>query len=335
MRVPTRFPIPLIGFCAKNIGTIQSAADGSFTFVFIPSATNTLVVTSISASAAAGDLTFSDMQTTLLGNTTNRVKIAKCCTDVQLSSRLSNFRVVCGGVSIANNVDFADVKGRIVCSPLIMPRAVIDDTAVGLLNSGVTNSTAYSYQQYVSGINNNGFAQASMSIPGSFEIRLDQMINKSVVLATRPVTPDGYRMRYCDGLSSSLGSGYNVIGASDLVGTVSGLTTSNNRNEGSDASGMMGWIVSGFGCPATTNCLDIVTSMNFEGQYEGQATAGALQPTGHSKHTTTSRGFNLETLLSMLPPSAATIASEAAIMGLQNLMGPVGRGFMNSIMKDL
>lgn len=252
-RVPSRFPIPTTAFLSEWSGTIQTDSSGNAAFIWLPSLTRTLNFGNSSSllTGAAGITSIS---------TANGWGIM---TDGNLAAKADSGRVVDAALLISNDIDFDNIKGTVLFTPFICPDVSLTQAQAAL---GVAGS--------VQALCSAG-AVASLSMPGSFEIDLDQLINQEVLLTTRPVDNSGTDFRTWSD-QSGIGNSWAFIGgaSTEVVGTVSGLGSTTSTYCGSNCKGLIGWWISVSGCPVSGTVLNLVGRVDAEGYQIGTPAAG-------------------------------------------------------------
>lgn len=304
-RIPSQFPFPTQTFHSCWSCAITTDSSGNFLFVWFPSPLTGLSMSNSSASITNPQGLYNIIH----------AGWQSCISEANMAGKAEMIRFVDAGLLISNNQTFETIQGYIVCTPFICTNV---GPTQGQLSQGAVSAGTGLFT---------GSASAGLSAPGSFKFDGDELINQEVLLTTRPVAPSAYEWRPVGQNNASIGNSWNYVGgdASELSGDVSGLAASDSLYQGTNCKGMVGWIVSGTGFPASTAVI------NLEGRYDIEASTAGQIASNNNMLTSSSRSIqstmSFETLTSHLggfesmSASVKPFINNAVQTGLKKLPG--------------
>jgi len=313
VRVPDRFPFPTVVEFAKNYATIGTDSNGNLGFVWLPSVSNCLYV-----AHGSTDPTIATDLANIATWTASTGKIYCQMLDGNLSTEFKEIRTVAAGIAFGNDIGFNNITGKIICSPFICPDLSVNQLAMS--NSLVANT--------IIGLLTDGASLgAALSSPGSFELSIDTLIDRTAMFTTRPIDPTGYRFHKTTGGNNSIGNGYDIIEGGEVYSNSTGLMNTGQGSFSSNSSGLIGWVFTVTGAPASTPVLNCQFITHVEGQANSVGTGNSLNPALY--HSPSPSG-NVESVLSMLPQAMAKMVSNEALMN--GIIG-AGKGFLSGLLR--
>lgn len=257
VKVPNYVPCETVTYKSEGVFGVTSNASGAISFLVTGSPTCSLLTTtgSVTQYGSTGINTYT-------GTTASLTEMA---TVAQLQTRFEALRVVSWGWRLRNNMNFANVQGRVIIAPILIPDWVIPgepvisqantDTALDTLLGGIINCLTGATT----------ITTSLMNLPGVMDMQLDQLINHDLQFAGRPSGPAAYSFRSCVNVSQSDGT-YFPIGPNDYITVAGGVVSNKNMaNTQALASDWCGYMVMVVGLPASTNCVDLECIYHYEG----------------------------------------------------------------------
>jgi len=264
-RVPDMYSYPTTTYHTEGTVTLQSNALGVASVLITPMPFNSMV-----------DMTTSSVYTTGMTRYAAGSNYA-AVTQFQIGSKLSNYRLVGGGVELRNLLPPTTATGRVIA--VNVPMSGSGPGIQALENFNVTN---YISNAHISGIGQVagssstdgtiGYSSSILSLPGAVEMTIQDLISSALAINFKPVSPRGFDIRNTKNI--------NVIGQTayaDVRQVVGSAATTVADNIGTLEP--YGWdciLLKFEGLPASTVCADLKYILHFEGTPALDVTSGGL-----------------------------------------------------------
>lgn len=297
-RVPSSFPTPSQCYMGEAESTITTNSSGNFTLYCFPNPSNTFMTGASGAGLATDQL--------VAGTKGNYYLVS----DANLTAKGEQYRTVDFGVLLQNDLSFSNVTGRVQCTPFICPDVWVTQSSM----TNFTDATAAATMM-------SGGALAGLSYPGSFEVSADQLIEKQILLTSHPADSRGTDWRNISNSVASMSASNAIVGGDyeEIYNSGTGVPVGTpGLFQSSNCKGMIGWIVTGTGFPASTAVLNVVVRVDAEVLVESNTTSNLFLPSG-MKSAQSSVSFDMiianlggwETIGRLIKPFAATGLSYA------------------------
>jgi hypothetical protein len=251
-------------------------------------------------------------------------------TDAVIGGILNKARVVSAGFRIRSISALNAVSGRLQIAPvLIQDGCEFNDallTAIPLSSPNIQNISALLVGTAMGG----STPVNVLSFPGSFEVALDQLIDRDLCFQTRAINPKGLDFRNCGASNPTLLSGaYEVLDDSAVAVTSTGAvstTYTQTSTQMSQCGGMMGFVVSFSNVGNNGPPIELEYIYHVEGQQDPGLSTSITPIYSNSQGNRNSR-ISVEMVLAEIAESPLICARAPLLAGLAG----IGNRMMSAI----
>jgi len=249
------------------------------------------------------------------------------CAPIAIQNIMNTYRVVACGFKVRVQMSEQFRTGSIVFAPVFYTRG--GTPGYNALNDTLVNPSSGMATKLLGGLNPTVFNSAAiLALPGAFEISLNDLTQKDLLLNCKPSSP-AYEMFHTSTADSTLN---NLVtdGTQLEAGTVSGLIIHADDVDLLDMSGLNGWAMHFQGVPnATVPLVEIEYIMHLEGTPAiSNSTSATPTPSGMPSSTASFADFQRALDTVVRSPGyrmVAAGASNIAFQGVANALGvPTG-----------